>query len=240
MIIIKKFWSNITSNFHYRYALILPFLYALINLFLNWEIQYSIRSRGVIYLVFQENAFNIIALFLLILNFILFAFYRAKITRRNKDFKVFNLNTNAIAKKLTLKFTITVTVCFIIATLGFGVASFSRYEADSKALKQYNLISEDTTLFTYDDVTEINVYLEMESRGKHSSGYATVIELKADNKTFQLYSSGFDDDYTLIKQFLSYFDEDIITVDNTHSDETDDRNFYGYYDHPEIFEEIYQ
>lgn len=235
----KKFWSNITSNFHYRYALILPFLYALINLFLNWEIQYSIRSRGVIYLVFQENAFNIVALFLLIFNFILFAFYRTKITRGNKSFKVFNLNTNTIAKKLTIKFIIAATICFVIATLGFGVATFSRYEADSKAFRQYNLTSEDTTLFTYDEVTEINVYLEMESRGKHSSGYATIIELKADDKTFQLYSSGFDDDYALIKQFLSYFNKNIITVDNTHSDKTEAQNFYGYYAHPEIFEEIY-
>ncbi len=237
----KKFWSNITSNFHYRYALILPFLYALINLFLNWEMQYSIRSRGVIYLVFPENVFNIVSLFLLIFNFILFAFYRTKITRGNKDFKVFNLNTNTIAKKLTVKFAITATTCFIIATLGFGVASFSRYEADSKALKQYNLISADATLFTYDEVTEINVYLEMERRrGKRNSGYATVIELKTDSNTYTFSSSGFDDDYSLIKQFLSCFDEDIITVDNTHSDETEDWNFYGYYDHPEIFEEIYQ
>jgi len=28
-------------------------------------------------------------------------------------------------------------------------------------------------------------------------------------------------------------------VDNTHADETEDNKFYGYIDHPEIFEEIY-
>ena len=42
-----------------------------------------------------------------------------------------------------------------------------------------------------------------------------------------------------VKQFLSYFNEDIIMVDNTHADETEDNKFYGYIDHPEIFEEIY-
>jgi hypothetical protein len=79
----------------------------------------------------------------------------------------------------------------------------------------------------------------MEGRSKSSSGYATNIELKTNDGTYTLSSSGFDDDYSVIKQFLSCFDEDIIKVDNTYSDETDEWQFYGYSDHPEIFEEIY-
>ena len=87
---------------------------------------------------------------------------------------------------------------------------------------------------------EIEVYLAMEGRSKSSSGYATNIELKTNDGTYTLSSSGFDDDYSVIKQFLSCFDEDIIKVDNTYSDETDEWQFYGYSDHPEIFEEIYK
>ena len=236
----KKTFNSIISNFNYRYALILPILYSLITTILQGNAEYSVIKRGVLYLVYEENFFRILFGFLLILNFILFAFYKNKITRGNESFKIFNLNTNTIARKLTINFTIITTVIFLLSVVSLMLANCSRYEADSESLKKYNLISEDVTLFTYDEVTEIEVYLAMEGRSKSSSGYATNIELKTHNGTYTLSSSGFDDDYSLIKQFLSCFNEDIIIVDNTYSDETDEWHFYGYYEHPEIFEEIYK
>lgn len=238
--IMKNFFNNITSNFHYRYALILPILYALIYGFISSRAQYTIRNTSAFYLVFQENFFSISALGLIILNFVFFAFYRTKITRGNESFKIFNLNKNTIAKKLTIKFTTIVTVLSLISTTLSCLSFYSRYEADDKALKQYTLFSEDVTLCNYDEVEEINVYLEWENRGKHDHGYATIIELKTAEDTYKLSSYGFDDDYYVIKKFLLMFNKDIITVDNTYSDETDGEYFYGYTDHPEIFEEIYK
>lgn len=236
----KKFSNNIMSNFHYRYTLALPILYALINLIFHVAMENAIRNSGIYYLDYKDNFFNILSGFLLILNFILFAFYRTKITRGNESFKVFNLTTNVIVKKLTINFAITTTVVFFLSVISFTLSNYSRYEADSESFKKYNLFSEDVTLFNYDEVTEIEVYLQKESRGKYNNGYATNIELKTDDDTYKLSSIGFNDDYSVIKEFLSCFDEDIITVDNTYSDLLEDYHFYGYIDHPEIFEEIYK
>ncbi|MBR2876786.1 MAG: hypothetical protein IKC01_06590 [Clostridia bacterium] len=176
----------------------------------------------------------------MILNFIIFDFYRRKITRDNDSFKFFNLKENAFARKLTVNFIITTTSFFLIAFIFISLANYSKYEADDKSLKMFNLFSEDVTLCNYDEVTEVNVYLEMESRGRHNSGYATVIELKTEKDTYKLSSSGFQDDYLLIKRFLSCFESEIIKVDNTFSDETEEWKFYGYPENPEIFEEIYK
>ena len=235
----KKTFNNILSNFNYRYTFALPILYALINLIFHIVMENAIRNGGIYYLDYKDNFFNLLSGCLIILNFLLFTFYRNKITRGNESFKVFNLTTNVIAKKLTINFAITTTVIFILSAISFALSNYSRYEADSESFKKYNLISENDTIFTYDEVTEIEVYLQRESRSKYNSGYATNIELKTNNGTYTLSSSGFDDDYSLIKQFLACFDEDIITVDNTYSDETEDDNFYGYIDHPEIIKEIY-
>ena len=98
----KKTFNSIISNFNYRYALILPVLYSLIVAILHSNAEYSIIKSGVLYLVYEENFFRILFGFLLILNFILFAFYKNKITRGNESFKIFNLTTNAIARKLTM------------------------------------------------------------------------------------------------------------------------------------------
>ena len=235
----KKTFNSIISNFNYRYALILPVLYSLIVAILHSNAEYSIIKSGILYLVYEENFFRILFGFLLILNFILFAFYKNKITRGNESFKIFNLTTNAIARKLTINFAIITTAIFLLSVVSLTLANCSRYEADSESLKKYNLFSEDVTLFNYDEVTEIEVYLQKESRGKYNNGYATNIELKTDDDTYKLSSVGFNDDYSVIKEFLSCFDEDIITVDTTYSDEMDEENFYGYIDNPKIFEEIY-
>ena len=134
----KKTFNSIISNFNYRYALILPVLYYLIVSVLHSNAEYSIMKSGILYLVYEENFFRILLGFLLILNFILFAFYRTKITRGNESFKFFNLTTNALARKLTINFTIITTVIFLLSVVSLTLANCSRYEADSESLKKYN------------------------------------------------------------------------------------------------------
>ena len=113
----KKTFNSIISNFNYRYALILPVLYSLIVAILHSNAEYSIIKSGVLYLAYEENFFRILFGFLLILNFILFAFYKNKITRGNESFKVFNLTTNAIARKLTINFAIITTAIFLLSVV---------------------------------------------------------------------------------------------------------------------------
>ena len=101
--------------------------------------EYSIIKSGVLYLAYEENFFRILFGFLLILNFILFAFYKNKITRGNESFKIFNLTTNAIARKLTINFAIITKTIFLLSVVSLTLANYSRYEADTESFKKYNL-----------------------------------------------------------------------------------------------------
>lgn len=50
--------------------------------------------------------------------------------------------------------------------------------------------------------------------------------------------SGFSKDYYYVDSFLSNFKDDLITVDKTYSDKTEE--IIRYYEQPEIFNKIYK
>ena len=236
----KPMFSKIKSRTRHYHYLCLPFLFICCYLLISTMVETYFRANGAIYFSLSNPTIaNTLSGALILVNLFLFSTYYNRTIGENDERDNISLQSNLIAKKITGKFFIVSTVIFVISLPLFYFSMFSRYEADSESFKKYNLISEDVTIFTYDEVTQIEVYLQREKRGKHNNGYATNIELETKNGTYTLSSSGFDDDYSLIKQFLSHFNEDIIMVDNTHADETEDNKFYGYIDHPEIFEEIY-
>lgn len=237
----KPMFSKIKSRTRYYHYLCLPFLFHCCYLLIWMIVESYFRLNGAIYLSFSNtNIAGTLAFTLICVNILLFFIYYNRTVGKNDERDNISLQSNLIAKKITGKFVIVSTVIFIVSISLFYIFTFSRIEMDDEGLKQYNLIEEDVTLCKYDDVEKINVYLEWERRGKHDYGYTTIIKLKTNNDTYKLSSRGFNDDFSIIKQFLSSFDEDIITVDNTYSDEVNDENCYGYIDHPEIFEEIYK
>ena len=236
----KPMFSKIKSRTRYYHYLCLPFLFHCCYLLIGMITESYFRLNGAIYLSFSSvNIADTLSFTLICVNSLLFFFYYNRTVGENDERDNISLQSNLIAKKITGKFVIVSAVIFIVSISLFYISMFSRIEVDDEGLKQYNLIEKDVTLCKYDEVEEINVYLEWERRGKHDNGYTTIIKLKTNKDTYKLSSEGFNDDFSIIKQFLSTFDEDIITVDNSYSDLLEDYHFYGYIDHPEIFEEIY-
>lgn len=237
----KPMFSKLKSRPRYYHYLCLPFLLICCYLLIGMITESYFRANGAIYLTFSKTTIaNTLSYALTFVNFLLFFIYYNRTIGENDERDNISLQSNLIAKKITGKFVIASTVIFIVSVFLFYISTFSRIEVDDEGLKQYSLIEEDITLCKYDDVEEIDVYLEWERRGRRDYGYATVVKLKTDKNTYKLSSRGFNDDFFIIKQFLSFFDEDIIKVDNTYSDFLEDYHFYGYYDHPEIIEEIYK
>lgn len=236
----KPMFSKIKSRTQHYHYLCLPFLFHCCYLLIWMIVESYFRLNGAIYLSFSNtNIAGTLAFTLSCVNILLFFIYYNRTVGENDERDDISLQSNIIAKKITGRFVVVSTVIFILSISLLYIFTFSRIEVDDEGLKQYNLIAEDVTLCKYDDVEEINIYLEWERRGKRDYGYATIVELKTNTATYKLSSDGFNDDLSVIKQFLSCFDKDIITVDNTYADLLEDYHFYGYIDNPEIFEEIY-
>ncbi len=75
--------------------------------------------------------------------------------------------------------------------------------------------------------------------GKDSDFSARSIEanINSHKVTKNCIKSGFSKDYYYVDSFLSNFDEDIISVDKTHSDKTEE--IIGYYEQAEMFKNTY-
>ena len=216
---------------------ILPFLFLGCFILLNDFITALLINNGALYINFNTSIYSFFSTGLFILDILIFCICSKKISGLNDEFEAVSAESNLNAQKIAGRCIILTSTIFILAMSFFFLSRYSRLEADSEALTQYTLFSEPVTICDYDDVSEIEVYLEWEHRGKHDNGYTTIIKLKTDDDVYKLSSRGFQDDFYLIRAFLNLFDEDIITVDKTYSDETEDIFGYDYF--PEIFEEIY-
>lgn len=121
----------------------------------------------------------------------------------------------------------------------FFIVSFgSRYEANDNGFYKKEIFKEEQLLFEYEDIESVNLYLEWVYNGKHNNGYETFVEIKTEKNIYTLTFDGFAKNYYYVDSFLSNFDDSIISIDKTYTDNTEE--IIGYYEQAEIFNKIYK
>lgn len=213
-----------------------------LSLFLHGELgavlYRSFSSKNISYICLDESIFSVLFQCFIIFDFIVLAFYFQKMLGKDSSFDSRSISSNIDSKKIT-KYCISI-CCFIyvFAMVFFTMSIHSRVEADNQGFKQYKLFEDDVVVFEYDDAESVDVYLKYVYKGKFDSGYETVIDVKVNDNIYTFTFNGFSDDYFNIQKFLSNFQDDIITVDKSFSDKTDE--IEGYYEQSECFEKIYK
>ncbi len=220
----------------------IPFVLLFLILFSGPLAEYILRissNSNITYILFTENIFNIAFWGILIFCFIILGFYFYKMLGKESDFSARSLEVNINSHKVTKN---CIKICSFLIAISIpllAISSGSRYEADDNGFYKKEILKDAQLLFEYEDVESVDVFLEWVRRGKHNSGYETFVQLKTENGSiYTLTFDGFSNDYYYVYNFLSNFDEDIITVDKTHSDKTEE--IVGYYEQTETFNKIYK
>ena len=219
----------------------LPFV-LLFLIFLSGDLGvYFLRflsKNNTTYILFTENIFDILFWGIIILCFIILGFYFYKMLGKESDFSSRSIESNINADKIT-KNCIAICTFLIAISIPFLCLSWgSRYEANDTGFYKKEALKEEQLLFEYEDVESVDVFLEWVHNGKHNNGYETFVEIKANDSIYVLMFSGFSKDYYYVDSFLSKFEDDIIKIDKTYSDETEE--IIGYYEQTEIFNKIYK
>ncbi len=220
----------------------LPFV-LLFLIFLSGDLGvYFLRflsKNNTTYILFTENIFDILFWGIIILCFIILGFYFYKMLGKESVFSSRSIESNINADKITKNciaictFLIAISIPFLCLSLG------SRYEANDTGFYKKEALKEEQLLFEYEDVESVDVFLEWIRSGKHNSGYETFIQFKTENGSiYALRFGGFSKNYYYVDSFLSNFDEDIITVDKTYTENIEE--IIGYYEQTEIFNKIYK
>lgn len=219
----------------------IPFLLLFLIFFSGPLGEYILRlssNSNTTYILFTENIFNIAFWGIIIFCFIILAFYFYKMLGKESDFSSRSIEANINSKKIT-KNCLAICSFLIVIAIPFLFVSFgSRYEANENGFYKKELFKEERLIFEYEDVDSVEVFLEWVHNGKHNNGYETFVEIKTDGSIYVLMFSGFSKDYYYVDSFLSNFEDKIITVDKTYSDNTEE--IIGYYEQPETFEKIYK
>ena len=220
----------------------IPLILLFLILFSGPLAEYILRissESNITYILFTENIFDIAFWGIIIFCFIILGFYFYKMLGKENDFSSRSIESNINSHKLTKN---CIKICFFLIAISIPllVISFgSRLKADDNGFYKKEIFKEEQLLFEYKDVDSVDVFLEWVRRGKHTSGYETFVQLKTeDGSIYTLTFEGFSNDYYYVDNFLSNFDEDIITVDKTSSEETED--IVGYSEQTEIFNKIYK
>ncbi len=100
------------------------------------------------------------------------------------------------------------------------------------------LIKEERLLFEYEDVDSVEVFLEWVNNGRRNNGYETFVEIKTNGSIYVLMFKGFSKDYYYVDSFLSKFDDSIISIDKTYTENTEE--IIGYSEQTELFNKIYK
>ncbi len=190
------------------------------------------------YILFTENIFNFLFWGLIVLCFIILGFYFYKMLGKDADFSSRSIESNINSHKITKN---CIRICsFLIATSIplLVISSGSRYEANNSGFYKKESFKEERLLFEYEDVESVEVYLQWVYNGKHNNGYETFVQIKTETGSiYTLTFSGFSKDYYYVDSFLSNFDDSIISIDKSYTDNTEE--IIGYYEQTEIFNKIY-
>ena len=196
-------------------------------------------KNNISYILFTENIFNIAFWGIIIFCFIILGFYFYKMLGKESDFSSrsieSNINSHKVTKNCIKTCSFLIAISIPLLVLSFG----SRYKADDTGFYKKEILKEEQILFEYEDVEAVDVFLEWVRSGKHNSGYETFVQLKTENGSiYTLTFSGFSKDYYYVDSFLFNLDEDIITIDKTYTENTEE--IIGYYEQTDIFNKIYK
>ena len=198
----------------------------------------SLSDDNISYILFTNNIFSFLFTSLIFLNFIILGFYFYKMLGKESDFSSRSLESNINSKKITRNCLTVCSFLIILSTALLFVSFGSRYEANKNGYYKREIFDEDRIIFEYDEVEAVEVFLEWVYNGKTNSGYETFVEIKTNGSIYVLTFTGFSKDYYYVDSFLSNFDDSIISIDKTYTDNTEE--IIRYYEQAEIFNKIYK
>lgn len=110
-------------------------------------------------------------------------------------------------------------VIFLLCALSFCLGSQQKYIGEEKAVVSYSLFKQDKEYILYKDVINVRIekvhYPGIHAGKVHTLGQDVIeIILKTNYAEYRVGEDAFNGDYNKIRQFLSNFDESIISYDS--------------------------
>ena len=220
---------NITVGFVF-------FVLAFVNFRFNNYLAFRFSSEGSIY---AESKFSFFALIFGVapfaISFLALFNYDAS-TDLRINFKEYYSLKNKKANK-QIKSAIIAGLCIVFVwALMIPVAPRSHLSINEGKATRYYTISHEKTLFTYDEITHIKVFILYSGRiAPYSYEIIPYVTVTANGKEYGLSSEFFKNNIVGVEEFLNQFDKSIITVDNQYKEKIS----YTDKDYEEAFHRIF-
>ena len=199
------------------YVIIIPLIlnYESLNYFCakafskNKEYFYDLKSNSVMLCVY----------FLLVVLMISIAVFIDNAKALNITFKEYFEMKIPKAKTQVKIMLIKCIVIFLLCALSFCLGSQQKYIGEEKAVVSYSLFKQDKEYILYKDVINVRIekvhYPGIHAGKVHTLGQDVIeITLKTNYAEYRVGEDAFNGDYNKIRQFLSNFDENIISYDS--------------------------
>ena len=217
---------------------IIFFILGFVNFWFNNYLAFRFSPEGSIY---AESKFSLFALFFGIAPFAIsvLAFFNYNASTDLKiPFKEYYSLKNKKANK-QIKSAIIAGVCIVLIWASLIPVAPRSYLSinDGKATRYYS-ISNKETLFTYDEITHIKVFIPNSvhiTTYFYDNEYIPYVTVTANGKEYGLSSEFFKNNIIGVEEFLNQFDKSIITVDNQYKEKIS----YTDKDYEEAFHRIY-
>ncbi len=213
------------------------FALGFVNFWFNNYLVFRFSPEGSIY---AESKFSLFALLFglapFAVSFLALLNYAASTDLKIPFREYYSLKNNKANKQI--KAAITAGVCIVLVwALMIPVAPRSHISInDGKAIRFFT-ISHEKTLFTYDEITHIKVFIPY---SVHITPYfydehIPCVRVTANGKEYDFSSEFFKDNIVGMEKFLNQFDKSIITVDNQYKEKIS----YTDKDYEEAFQRVF-
>lgn len=165
------------------------------------------------YVFIDMSVFNILFYIFYILSMLLFgSLICHSFGKKHKPFKIFISEK----KHRNLIVLICLFVSLTISFISFFPMCEYNFVADDKSYKHSTLFQKNESVFDYDSVNSVKMYISEELDAKtQASSYEVYIDISADNKTYTFFPEGFGYKFENMYNLLSKIDKDKITFDTT-------------------------
>lgn len=206
----------------FDYFFIVPYVVILTTI-LNYEKVYYFCAKAFTnangYFYQMKSSSLLIVFFILIaILFLVTAVYIDNAKNLNITIKEYFTFKSQKAKKQVKNLAIITTVILLLCFVTFCLGSQQKYVGEENAIMSYSLFKQDKEYLCYNDATSVELRTEYIS-GIHSGNIHTlgkdivVINIKTNEKEFEIDETAFNGNYSKINKFLNGFDKDIIKYD---------------------------
>ena len=165
------------------------------------------------YVSIDMSVFHIVFYIFYILSILLFgSLICHSFGKKHKPFKVFISEKNHRNLIVLICLFVSLTISFISF---FPMCEYN-FVADDKCYKHSTLFQKDETVFDYESINSVRIYVSEELDAKtQGSSYEVYIDISANNKTYTFVPEGFGYNFKNMYNLLSNFDKEKITFDTT-------------------------